>query len=420
MCGDLSRLVEQTKNAQGCKGHELTYSFAVMTAPELARRMPSLLTKSGELVTTSLPATVSDVRKHFLERYYEVDQAVVGVSPIVPQALVSHLLSTKKDGALKVKYETGDSITNMEGAMHTVVVPIAPHVLIFGDHRYENEHRVPLFPAKNGHLQARPVIISALVQPDFENHSVLFDLIKLDRNAVGEPLEDNWQPASAEKKANPKFYIEYEKSLKQHMIYHFTAAKALPSNAVALSKEDLIARIREGQREGLFYKTHGSLLSIEMLLNIVYEQQRVEHKLLHELCPNGYAYTWDPPAIFAKTIDSDILDEVWAAAMLRLTPTRLKLLAFNDWNNANIIVRLTLAMHVPVVAKGSLFLGHNQSYLPPKQLRDCALVLHSNSDAFGQNVETEVEFTSLDGALGAKSSLAAHLHRAHKFPAIYL
>lgn len=391
-----------------------------MTAPDLVKRVPPLLTKSGELVTTSLPATVSDVRKHFLERYYEIDQALVGVSPIVPEALVSHLLKTKKDSALKVKYEPGDKITNMEGAMHTVVVPIAPNVLMFGDHRWESEHRVPLFPTKNGHLQARPVIISALVQPDFEDRSVLFDLIRLGQNEVGEPLHAGWLPASAKNKASPTFCANYENSLKKHMIYHFTAAKSLPDDATVLTKEELISRIRDGQREGLFYRSHGSVLSIEMLLNIVYEQQRIEHKLLDEMCPNGYVYTWDPPAIFARTIDSDILDEIWAAALLRLSFTHLKLLAFNDWNNASIIVRLTLGMHIPVVAKGSLFRGRNQEYLPPKQMLDCALVLHNNSDAFGQNVETEVEFTSLDGALGAKSSLAAHVHRAREFDAIYL
>ena len=39
-----------------------------------------------------------------------------------------------------------------------------------------------------------------------------------------------------------------------------------------------------------------------------------------------------------------------------------------------------------------------------------ALVLHNNSDAFGQNIETEGP-SSLDGVIGSYSDAACHLER---------
>lgn len=388
---------------------------------DFAKRLPSLITKSGDLVVTAVPVTVSDVRKHYLERLFEVEQAVVGVSKAIPSALVRHLLQTKKDGALKVKYEYGDSITNMEGAMHTLVVPVAPQVLMFGDHRWVGNHQVSLFPAKNGFLQARPVIASALVQPDFETHHVLHSLIRLTGELIeGRPLSSDWEPASRQEKLNRAFRETYEAQLKSHMVSHFTASKSLPATATPSKKQHVISRIRDGHYENLFYESYGAVLSIEMLYNIVCEQQRIEHQLIDYISPNGYIYTWDPPAIFAKTIDADILDELWAAAILKIKTQNLRMIAFNDWNNPSMITGLTLSMHVPVVAKATLFKGHNTTYSPPTHFHDCALVLHNNSDAFGQNVETEIEFTSLDGALGAKSTLAAQVHRSREFDVLYI
>ena len=42
------------------------------------------------------------------------------------------------------------------------------------------------------------------------------------------------------------------------------------------------------------------------------------------------------------------------------------------------------------------------------------LVIHNNSDGFGQNIETEGMVGSLDGAIGSSSSAAASLERNRK------
>lgn len=42
--------------------------------------------------------------------------------------------------------------------------------------------------------------------------------------------------------------------------------------------------------------------------------------------------------------------------------------------------------------------------------KNWALVLHNNSDAFGQNIETEGE-TSMDGVIGYNSDAAVQLER---------
>jgi len=42
------------------------------------------------------------------------------------------------------------------------------------------------------------------------------------------------------------------------------------------------------------------------------------------------------------------------------------------------------------------------------------LVVHNNSDGFGQNIETEYALGSLDGAVGSNSSAAASLYRGRE------
>jgi hypothetical protein len=60
-----------------------------------------------------------------------------------------------------------------------------------------------------------------------------------------------------------------------------------------------------------------------------------------------------------------------------------------------------------IVAKKELFPPPRSNYLGPE---NCALVLHNNADAFGQNIESE-RATSLDGVIGYYSDAACVLHR---------
>ena len=67
-------------------------------------------------------------------------------------------------------------------------------------------------------------------------------------------------------------------------------------------------------------------------------------------------------------------------------------------------------------SKSSLFAGPRNTY-DPKGIEggeEAWLVIHNNSDAFGQNIETEGSSGSMDGAIGANSSASATLERRRK------
>jgi hypothetical protein len=66
--------------------------------------------------------------------------------------------------------------------------------------------------------------------------------------------------------------------------------------------------------------------------------------------------------------------------------------------------------------KDDLFSGKTGAglYNPPMDARGAMLVIHNNSDAFGQNIETEPSGGSLDGVVGEYSSASASLMRDRK------
>ena len=69
-----------------------------------------------------------------------------------------------------------------------------------------------------------------------------------------------------------------------------------------------------------------------------------------------------------------------------------------------------------MTSKSELFKGHDGRYNIEllKQAEGAMLVVHNNSDGFGQNIETEHALGSLDGAVGSNSSAAASLHRGRE------
>ncbi|KDE09372.1 hypothetical protein MVLG_00279 [Microbotryum lychnidis-dioicae p1A1 Lamole] len=108
----------------------------------------------------------------------------------------------------------------------------------------------------------------------------------------------------------------------------------------------------------------------------------------------------------------------------------MKVLAFNDYAHLGIVEMLDQAIRgagkvIPKVVKRSQLFRSERKRLdthfltelvPPilgQELR-LALVIHNNSDAFGQNIETESRGGSLDGAIGERSSAAAGLRRDRK------
>ncbi len=123
-----------------------------------------------------------------------------------------------------------------------------------GDYVWKNGHSINKF--KNG--GHRQVVMSAAVQPDFENTQVMIKVLELgDQACHGEDLADfsilssenknpyGAPPSSVEKKNRKKALLVYEEQLHKHMIYHLTAAHMLPAknNVIPITEEQAKALI---------------------------------------------------------------------------------------------------------------------------------------------------------------------------------
>jgi hypothetical protein len=132
------------------------------------------------------------------------------------------------------------------------------------------------------------------------------------------------------------------------------------------------------------------------------------------MLPQGYIYTMNPPAIFTTQIGGvknvNLLNrlQILSFKYLRKDSSfeNLKVIGFNNYSDKEAI---SLFRHVffdkIVVGTQTLFEQGHYSMTDPY-----ALVLHNNSDAFGQNIETEGP-SSLDGVIGSYSDAACHLQR---------
>jgi hypothetical protein len=382
---------------------------------------------------------------------------LISCSHFVPRDLVALLMRKKKDGALGVKFvaNRGDEVTNMEGAMHTFVTPVLPRCEMYGDYRFSRMHGIDKFGeqtqswgGKARYHTTRTVVLSDSIQMDFENREVMLKVCKLGAQAViGRDLlmYPSWKILDSKAKQNTNLRNEYDEVLRQHMVYHLTQEHKLPSIDQAsqyqiLSTEEVIEifenealwqqhhqAIQSGRR---FLRLHNNdIVSLELLFNTAVHQARNEVAALEVLCPQGYVYTYDPAAIFAAKIGPKILNRLMVRAILDLNKyhdfLNMRVFAFNDYADKCIIKLLDKKLYgqparkIMVVSKEELFRGpggsaglYNVSHI--KEAEGAMLVIHNNSDAFGQNIETESMSGSLDGAIGTSSSAAAGLDRSRK------
>lgn len=359
-------------------------------------------------------------REDFLGLADQFSPPLIGKSEFVSKAMVEHLMRHKKNSALGIKYVPGDQITNMEGALHTFVTPISS-ILMTGDYKWVGRLQGKPF----GNNQVRKVILSAAIHPDFEYDTVVMPLVKVQRQAViGEPLNNDDIPSAASKR-DSDFRVRYEENLLKHMIYHLSSTHRLPAlNEISPDQimnqaktqrylEDLIQNPHGALNlQGRFMQIGKSIISLELLYQIYVHQVRNEFKVLDANVPQGYVYTISPPSIFAQTIGgAAILNRLQALAFQSLVQenlfSNLKVLGFSDYADSAMVPLFQKVLpNVTVLSQTALF-GKDGSYQGPQGL---ALVLHNNSDAFGQNIETEGA-SSLDGVLGSYSNAASVLKR---------
>lgn len=371
-------------------------------------------------------------RKDFLNAGLQTPPPVIGKSDFVPRNMVEHLMRDKKDFAYANKYHVGDKITNMEGALHTFVTPVCS-IYETGDYKWMGKTG-GLQGKPFGNNQVREVILSATIHPDFEYDNVMMPLVQLrDQAVVGESADLKNIP-SARVKKDAAMREQYDNKLLKHMIYHLSPDHKLPARSEISSSqimdaakakrylETLICNPKTGRPlRDKFMRVKSksgkeSLISLEMLFRVYVEQIRSEFKALNERAPQGYVYTISPPSIFAKYLgDAKILNRLQALAFQSLRDENLfsnmRVLGYGDYADKGMtaLMRKALPKSIQVKSQHALFDRKGQ-YVGPKGL---ALVLHNNSDGFGQNIEFEGP-TSLDGVLGSFSNAACVLKRDRK------
>jgi hypothetical protein len=361
-------------------------------------------------------------------------------------------MRNKKDSALGVKFKSGnmppDSITNMEGALHTFVTPLVL-AYMHGDYIFDNRHQIRPFEDQDNFQQARLLVVSASIQPDFEGKKVMLLLCGLqDEPFEGRDLGPDFPILGTVEKQDTVMRAKYDTSLKRHMVAHLMQEGRLPGlddvpSTSILSVNDAIdelSRIISSTSPStppipsLFVRLHSkSVIALELLIHVSLHQLRNELSALEVLCPiGGYIYTFDPASIFAQHIGATLLNRILLIALKHLASTsvfkNMRAFAFNDYADRDAVDLVRSALksqpQVRVLPKWQLFTGRNSQglrgyYSPPvesgleldKGMEDALLVIHNNSDAFGQNIESEWASGSLDGAVGASSSASASLER---------
>jgi hypothetical protein len=367
-----------------------------------------------------------------MKHYTSLIPPYLSYSSFLPYSLAIHLMQKKKDRTGGVKFEKGggDGITNMEGALHTFLTPIVP-IFIHGDYHHDSQHHIIPLPNYNGKQCARVVLLSALVQPDFQDTDVMVQLTRLGQHPfIGGSLQNNFTPISINDKQNAEDRQTYDIALKQHIVWSLTFLRVLPalSEVAPISVPDAIALLERMIRAGTVWRAAcaftrigtGEVLSLELLLRTAFEQARNEFRALERLCARGYVYTFDPPSIFARRVSATFLNRLTFAALSALAAEvpfrRMCVYAFNDYADPDALPLLRCALSsqptVRVMAKAALF-GADGAYVAPRDCGNTLLVVHSNGSAFAQSIETERAGGSLEGTIGAYSSAAASLHRQH-------
>ena len=408
---------------------------------------------SLSLIHTRVPAAFAEPRTWYLENYAELEPPCIAHSFFIPDEMVSHLMRNKKDSALGVKFMSSghsppDQITNMEGALHTFVTPIV-NAVIHGDYQWKYGHSIHRFGYSGATQFGRRVLLSALVQQDFENREVMVHAARLEE-AVVMGVPELPEMLDIEAKQNDADRSQYDRRIRQCLVHHLVASHQLPPAASVpsqtMTKADVLDFLRSKimnvgaqsmQRcmEGQFFHCQIFVLSLEFMFNAALHQVVNEFTILEQLCPEqGYVFTWNPPKIFAQALQPDgtkLLSLLHIAALKHFASTHplslLRCIAWDDFGSPEIIDLLQHAFsshkHVQIKKRAELFpqvpeegtaKGGRGLYRPSKELQDAVLVIHNNSDAFGQNIETEMYGTSLDGVIGACSSAAGSLLRQRK------
>ncbi|BGP01984.1 hypothetical protein RTBOTA2_005243 [Rhodotorula toruloides] len=415
---------------------------------------PSLACDSDTLIDTDVPSSPLP-RTHFLSSHStsSTPPPVIARSAFIPDSLVEHLMRNKRDSAITTKYLPDTAITNAEAAMHSFVTALVVATQC-GDYAWKGGHTaVELGTSARGRRLGRKVVVSTALHNDFEDSQVAEVFFALeDDELVGRDLRLRQGGArfvvpSAEEKNHDAFRRAYDETLRQHAVYHLLPERRLPSLhelahrpwTVDETISRLVAHLQTplssahetptqllSSRSIRLSQPSSSILSLSFLLATHITSLTNELSALEALTADkGYIYTYQPPSIFARRLPAEVsvllvfcaLREVQLAAReagaLKLDKMRAFALSTHTSSLSSLfpLLSLQLPSHILSLHLSSLFPAPSHLYAPPPSLRGATLVIHNNSDAFGQNIESEESGGSLDGVVGCWGDASRALRR---------
>lgn len=388
-------------------------------------------------------------RKDFLDpaNNYESQPPYIFRSHFIPKELAHNLMRCKRDVALGTKYKKGSAITNMEALLHSFVVPMCK-IKALGDYQYNQGHFM-LRPEEDFH-QAKDMIMSATIHPDFEDESVMMKLACLSSEGVfGEFMDYKGFP-SAKEKEDENFRLAYDQKLLKHAVCYLTAGrrKIALEEAELLSKQDAVAYLEQSLKDPdfdpkelekkAFKASKDKVVSLDILYHFYKEQLANEFEFLDHLLENKYAYTLGPPSIFARALLGDEKLSSPAHSKSVKILLRLQAVAFKEHlknregfasNMAcmgveNFADSSLLAIYqdifdqlnrqdVKVSSRSDLLGSESYKTVVDSDGNPTTFVDHNCFDGFGQNIETEGDYGSKDGTYGVNTD-AAHVLRRNR------
>lgn len=394
---------------------------------------------SDDLVPTEVPVKRKP-RTYWVENYQDLSPPWIVCSHFVPAPLVEFLMRNKQNLAIGVKWQKKGKITNMEGAMHTFVTSI---VLAWshGNKSWDKGHVFTPYPAADKFKTARLVLISNMIHQDFETDEVMMELASL--KATRTSCIEDFQVPNIKDKQDDQLREDYDNALRCWMVHHLTAKGELPSLNTASNSALTRKQVREflftcvdyqstedilETVEDVFFfvewkkgkKKCKSLLSLEVLVATAFHQFRHELDALEKICPQGYIYTFSPPSIFAQLLEQDeLLTLIYAAGLKHYARSaqlkNMRCFALPDISGQHWFKIFSDALDgsgINVISRDVLFNSKETPGDPYNPMHPgTMLVLHNNSDAFGQNIQYETGMGSLDAVVGQYTSAAGSLLR---------
>lgn len=454
-----------TTNLKQIKASERTFKEENEKQYELKEIMSEFAnTNSSKLCVIVADQSIKyENRNHFKDNNWNSAPPLTARSSFVPDVMVKHLMTKRRGTAFKTKWLDGTEMTNMEGAMRTFMTPMAATLLVADKVWMGNNIKTVGLPFGNNVV--RQVIMSDAVHPDFEcedpKRQVVMDIVGLSAEAVqGVKLDDKFsilesgikKDKAEGTKQDEKARKAYDETLRKHMIYHLTSKHSLPSigevKADVTNKDYTILTPVEVKKllsaminpqnkseivqpseitkqfQGKFVRA-AKIVSLEALYNLYRQQIANEFSLFEKALPQGYIYTIDPPSIFVEKFGGDtaILNYLQILAIKHFAAENelkyLKAIAYNDFQKDG---SLQLLQATTIRAEGNVVrVSMNTLYKNPMDKQErlyqglpgcegTALIIHNNSDAFGENIANEGE-CSLDGVIGYNSDAYRALHK---------